>query len=323
MLPVLGGFLTSEGAVVASAFAGAYGIGKVLGPRIAEAANREHERRQAERASQIVARNEFLQGMARTKAMAMRKIAVRAARRAMRTGRVGKRVRVQGVDAYPIRFSGLIPNNSRFGAAFHQEAKVLDFYNSNVLCSAVPSVGNNTLVCINSVSAGNDYNTRVGRQILINKIGLNFICGPATGAFQDSQPSADSIRTLRVMLVCDKQANGSTIGITDVLEQGSTAALSAVTHNKLDNRFRFDILYNKVFRWGKWNITNGNNPSVPIFKKVNIKVPVVTTFSSTSAGAGNIKTCSLWLMFFTNETNGGTSPDVTMTYECRVRFRDA
>ncbi len=89
------------------------------------------------------------------------------------------------------------------------------------------------------IPQGTTESTRIGRKCNIKSIGWKFRLNlPEVDAAADP-PAAD---TVRVCMFLDKQCNGATATVTDILEVADFQSF-----NNLANKSRFNILYNKVF----------------------------------------------------------------------------
>ena len=110
----------------------------------------------------------------------------------------------------------------------------------NDLINPVPSAGavGTTLVGIQNSS---QQNGRVGRWIApISIEGMGNIVLPPQGA------GAAGSDVCRIMLVRDKQPNGATFTVADLLQQNGGVA-AYLSFKELFNDERFDILYDKSF----------------------------------------------------------------------------
>jgi len=163
------------------------------------------------------------------------------------------------------------------------------------------------VLLLNGVATGTDYNTRVGRKVLMKSMNfklstyINSACG--TG------------ETIRVMIIYDTQANGAAPTVANILQ---TAAWDAPMN--LDNRDRFKVLYDKFKSVGAYNFTAGAittgdffSPLFKVYKKINLDV----NFSGTGATIGSIATGSVYLLTISMNGSG-----VGYYINSRIRFVD-
>ncbi len=141
------------------------------------------------------------------------------------------------------------------------ELKFFDTVNTGTALAITGVVTNNSL---NIVPQGTTESQRVGRKMIIRKIGIRFL-------LQFNSGTAESAEVVRVIVVQDKQANGAAFGITDVLETASEGSF-----NNLANKSRFIILMDRYEAINKTvdigtNI-NEHTQAWSWFKDVNIPI---------------------------------------------------
>ncbi len=153
-----------------------------------------------------------------------------------RRGAAGKRVRKVG----PSQFR---PGRDRVGGYYGRYGKSgeLKFFDIDV-DDAVIAAGGVVTDSINTIAQGVTEVTRVGRKCTIKSINWHY---------QLNLPQVDAAGTpgnpdnIRMMIYVDKQCNGATAAVLDILETADWQSF-----RNLSNTGRFDILYDK------WHVLN-------------------------------------------------------------------
>lgn len=207
------------------------------------------------------------------------------------------------------------------------EKKAVDLANTSY---GIDSTG--SVTAINLIQTGSGYNNRVGRKINLTSVEFrgSFI---ASGTFPVAQQA-------RVMIVYDKQPNGSLPAIGDVLQaitQAGATETRASSPRNLDKRDRFVCL------WDHWcimfgNHTNGSTVAAPTGQSdlaientdqqttnvhKYVRLPnLVTQYQADSSPAviGDIATGSLFLLTFGQNAAGAGSHSLSGTI--RLRYKD-
>jgi len=189
------------------------------------------------------------------------------------------------------------------GRGGRSELKTIDTTATNANPTATGSV-----VLLNGVATGDDYNTRDGRKILMKSILLRLFLKP------DVTQSAPTGDILRVMLVYDKQTNAAALTAAMVLQTATYAS-----PNLLDNRERFKVLLDKYLVIGADVYTAGAlvqgaplSRCLTSYKTLNLE----TTYNGTGATVGAINTGSVYLVMLTR------SEVSSVDYYARVRFTE-
>lgn len=148
------------------------------------------------------------------------------------------------------------------------------------------------LILLNGVSTGTDYNTRIGREVNMTSEYLRMtIFSTGTG-------------WVRMMLIYDKQPNGSAPALTDIL-----VSQSVVAPNNLNNKDRFCSISDKVYK-----LDTASQLSVFVKKYKKMNTPA--TYSGTGNTIASISTGSLYLILLS------TSDTPSCSYYSRVRYVD-
>lgn len=166
--------------------------------------------------------------------------------------------------------------------------------------------GTTSLTLLNGLTQGISETQRIGRKVTFTKemIRLSMKLTDAAG----TGPPVDGC-VLRVMVVQDRQCNGSPIMLTDLLVTATTTSFNNLEFGKRfyvhkDMRMTFDVDSNSATR----NIS------------INLKRRVHTTFGGIGSAISNIATNSLYLILITDTY---TSPDVLQVLpQIRLRFAD-
>lgn len=184
------------------------------------------------------------------------------------------------------------------------ELKAIDVDPANYTVISTPSV-----TLLNGCAVGTDYTDRIGRKITMKSI---FIRGSLIPQDNSSGPN-----TNRMLIVYDKQCNGTAVTTTDVLK---TAVPTSQIN--LNNRDRFIILYDKC--WIQAAIldtaTQSFSGSPTCFKiKLYRKLNLDTQYSGTTAAVSSIATGNIYMIWLNeNATTAGS----IATVSTRIRFTD-
>ncbi len=156
-------------------------------------------------------------------------------------------------------------------------------------------------VLLNGVSAGDLFNTRDGRIIMVKSIELSYtyMMDPTLTQLLHTQ--------IRVMIIQDRQPNQVLLLIADLLDLTTMTSL-----RNLDNRSRFIVHYNKVHSMSS---TGEQAGSGYWYKRFNVK----TTYDNTGDLIADITTNAFFLVLFSTDTT--TAPLIEHT--TRMRYTDA
>lgn len=158
-----------------------------------------------------------------------------------------------------------------------------------------------TLVLLNGLSNGDDYDDRDGRQVRFKSLQLNTRC------LLDSVSATNTL--FRMIIFIDKQPNAGAPAVTELLDLTSAPRTDA--HRNLDNRKRYVILKDKRF------CVNQIVPEkiVDVYKKIDMK----TIYDDSSTSTINDITSNSFYVYFVSDQAVNT-PQVT--YNARLRFVD-
>lgn len=134
-----------------------------------------------------------------------------------------------------------VPGRDRVGGyygRFSGRSGELKFHDVDLDDAIIVNTGQIT-PSVNLIAQGVSESERVGRKCTIRSIGWRYkVSLPERDAVAD--PSAGD--NVRVMLYVDKQANGATAAVTDILESADFQSF-----NNLSNSGRFIILHDKTY----------------------------------------------------------------------------
>lgn len=178
---------------------------------------------------------------------------------------------------------------------------------------------------INGLQRGTDVYQRVGRRIKIVSINIR-------GLFFVLQDGAvPSIDYLRMMLVYDREPNGSLPNLNEILQDTSEAnatSTNSISHMNLVNSDRFAIIKDWSIAIPAKAASGTSAPSQSLLdngfaainwnKKVNLDVKYN---SGTVGDVTDITTGSLFLVFVGLETTANSQFGAQM--QCRIRFTDS
>jgi len=189
----------------------------------------------------------------------------------------------------------------------------LKFHDVSLDDTAVPATGALT-DSINLIAQGVTESTRVGRKCTIKSVYWKYTVHLP---IRDAVATPDAGDCLRTIIYLDKQANGATAAITDVLE---TADIHGFRN--LANQGRFEIVLDKLHNINYAGLASDGAGVVSqaqvineykFYKKCNIPLE----FSSTTGVIGEIKSNNLGVLLISTKGNTGLA-----TSGFRLRFSD-
>lgn len=156
---------------------------------------------------------------------------------------------------------------------------------------------------LNGIARGDDITERIGREVVLKSIQIHARFNVATGTGVD--------QTQRLLIVYDRQTNGSALTAAQVLTSASTDAF-----RNLENRRRFKILYDKRVALSA-SAESNSRVEMDLYRR--LRHPV--TFNSGDAGTvADIVTGSIYAVVIGSEAAGVTSGLITIG--CRIRYQD-
>lgn len=179
------------------------------------------------------------------------------------------------------------------------EYKAIDTNDTTAVMDTTGSV-----VLLNGASLGTDYNNRIGRKVIFKSLLIkgNAIATQATGT---TQP-------YRFLIVYDKQTNGATPAVTDILSLAGTRAPI-----NLNNRDRFVVLVDLT---GSVTDATGTSDKIECFGRYT-KLNLETTYNSNNNGnVTDINTGGIFAVTLGGNAAGATAG--ILPFHCRLRFLD-
>lgn len=203
-------------------------------------------------------------------------------------------------------YSSYRPRSYGYGSPL--ESKFLDSTKDQ---ATVSQTGNIT-TSINLIPQGNTESTRVGRKVILTKVNATF-----TVNLDQEQDQADigGGDIVRVIIYCDKQANGAVPVVLDILE---TAVYDS--YRNLANATRFKILHDRMITINRRvAVIDGTNTSTSplVFAspwKVNLNMRTPLEFNSTAGAITELTTNNLGFLYIARNATAGIASNV------RIRF---
>jgi len=192
---------------------------------------------------------------------------------------------------------------SRTSSRVIADQKIFDAVSS--LSYNVTTTG--SIVLLNGIAAGTDYNQRDGRRAIIDSVSIQ------GDLFYSSTTLAHPADLVRFMIVYDKQANGAQPLITDILNFAN-----ADSFYNINNLGRFEVL-------SDWTSTLPQVPaattSAVYFPKIklNKRISRGTEYSGTGGGIATISSGALYLIAIGSQVTGSNNTVLEMS--ARVMFR--
>lgn len=192
------------------------------------------------------------------------------------------------------------------GGPFSQELK---FFDLAIASTTIPTTGEITKASVNTIAQGTTQSTRIGRKIVIKKLLWKFVVTlPEAG----NMTQASDI--LRIILYVDKQCNGATAAVLDIIDSTSLSAFRA-----LDNSQRFNILMDKTINIfssaGSGNGTASDSAEKHIAMRFykNLSIPV--EFSSTTGAITEIRSDNIGVLCISHQGYVGIEGFMRLRYK--------
>lgn len=191
----------------------------------------------------------------------------------------------------------------------------LKFFDTFDAATNVASTGTIMEPSLCLIPQGVTESNRVGRKCTIKSISGRLLCIKLSGATLSTQAASN----LRIIVYLDKQCNGATAAVTDLLDT-SVITTELLQFNNLANSGRFKTLYSKDIVMNSNAATgSGTSSSVDRFwKKFNIRCNIPVEFSSTTGAIGEIRSNNIGVLMVA----GAGNPVVSVQAGYRVRFSD-
>lgn len=209
-----------------------------------------------------------------------------------------------------------VPGSSRTGGFYGRyagpgaELKFHDFTFSHVNVSATGTI----TPTLNAIAQGTTESQRIGRKCTVKSIHTKFNIKISEEAGQSTPKDGD---ILRIILYVDKQCNGQTALVTDILER-----TNYLSFRNLANSGRFNVLSDKMYTLNVNNLTvfsgSGLYSSTEVLRPGSMSkvctLPI--EFSSTTGALSEIRSNNIGVLFISK--NG----DINYSADWRLRFND-
>jgi len=166
------------------------------------------------------------------------------------------------------------------------------------------------------ITRGTGPNQRIGNRIILRTIQFR-------GSITSSANSSGYTNHIRVLLVWDKQTNGSLASAGDVIASSDAATDTSnwTSYNNMDNIGRFKIIYDRLFRTTSQTLTIAGTASAPVTLNFNIYkkcyIPIEYDISGTNGTIDEVKSNSVFALFFSEWDDGATA-----LFSVRLRYKD-
>ncbi len=194
---------------------------------------------------------------------------------------------------------------SQIATAMNKESK---FFDTAVDLST--ATAGTVVASMNLIPQGTGEAERVGRKCTLRSINYRY-----TMTLNTTGTIANTSATVRVIVFHDKQANGATATVTNILE--SAAFLS---FNNLANKNRFRTLHDKIYSLeshaGAGNGTSDGFAEATTFGSAFIKCNIPLEFDSTAGAITELKSSNIGILWIVSQNL------VTVVGTVRVRYTD-
>ncbi len=177
--------------------------------------------------------------------------------------------------------------------------KLLNVEYKHLDTTATATLG--TTMAINALcipQQGDSNSERIGNSIRMKSLLARFHIGINASA---------TASHVRVLIVLDKQCNGSVVTAAEILEDTS-ATVSIVSPYAIDYTKRFRVLYDRVFRLNQADQRE-------IYKKVFMKLNYHQQFDASTGGVADLTNKCLYLLRLSDESTN--TPNFQYYTRCR------
>lgn len=183
-------------------------------------------------------------------------------------------------------------------------------HEANQATTQAPNTGTIASV-VSGIAHGDAWNTRQGRKIYISRLQIN--------GHIDSAAAGSECQPVRVLVVQDRQANGATPTLAEVLNTAA-AANPIQAYRNLENTARFKILMDKKFMANK--DAGSGKCCIPFSKVIRFPKGLHVTYdaSDTAGASAQIFTNNVWVISVGHHSTATNNGQVTWT--SRIRFTD-
>lgn len=167
-----------------------------------------------------------------------------------------------------------------------------------------------TVTLLNGIATGTDFTDRIGRKVVLKSLYFRWAIVAIDQTVTDN--------SVRFAIVYDAQTNGTAPAWLDVFKENS-----ALSQLNLNNRDRFQVLYDKFYQMPY--AANTATQAVAFGQTVKsgkkfkpLKHEMV--FGGTTAAVASIQTGSIYLLTYGSASAANGS---TLAFSSRIRFMDA
>ena len=201
-----------------------------------------------------------------------------------------------------------IPGVNRTGGAYSRSLRAnagieKKFFDTNAANAGDMSAGV-ILNSVNLIPQGTTDQTRIGNKIVIKN--FNFKLGISN---DNITTLAFATPNIRVIVFVDKQCNGATAVVTDILK---TASFSSFRN--MDQIDRFQILTDQIYAARAVGTNAGNSDTgitwSAIYKKLNLDVH----FSSTTGAITELRSNNIGLLYFADTSLANMNGTIRVKY---------
>ncbi len=157
------------------------------------------------------------------------------------------------------------------------------------------------------ISQGTEESQRVGRSVTLSSLHIR-------GVYNFVEHATVSADACRFIVYLDKQTNGATAAVTDILETADEKA-----YRNLSNTGRFEILADRYFTINSLTADGASNYG-QVLKPLNINIPfkqgIKIEYNNTTGNITEIRSNNIGLLWI---NQGATS----VTATARVRYLDS
>jgi len=208
--------------------------------------------------------------------------------------------------------AAVVQEGGGFWGRYAGTGREMKFKDFDVTQASVAAAGD-VHSTLSTVATGNTENTRVGRKIMIKKIMLRYRIDLSAQDAGAAPPAPDQIK---IILYCDRQCNGATIAVTDLLEEANYQSF-----NNLANKGRFRLLGVRKHTLNYVGIGADSSTSTTnqVFKHgqimLNVSIPI--EYNGTDGTIDEQTSNNIGLLLIS--ANGG----INLTGKARIRFLDS
>lgn len=211
--------------------------------------------------------------------------------------------------ALPAAYRGTARTSGYYGR-FAPLGTELKFYDQGAGPTTASSSGTIASSSLVTVASGTGESQRVGRKITLASIHLRVVA-----SLNATTTASNTDDGLRVIVYWDKQCNGATATVTDILETADY-----LSFNNLSNKNRFSILADKMVdvsaTAGAYNGSLNQFATHAVTKSMHLRCRLPIEFSSTTGAISEIRSNNIGLLVISD--NG----QIQYRYQSRVRFGD-